>query len=1201
MRVVAHTNLFDPTETLTADVPEGQTIRSIVGEVDDIRVLVGASEIPRGLWGLTKPHNDEAVHIYVLPHGGDNGVLRAVAGVIVAILSAYTGGAVGAAYGSAWGAAAGAGVSIAGSLVINALIPPQQPDLDRDDERPDRGNSITGGQNRANRFGVIPRTYGRVRWFPPLAANYYTEAAGSNQYLRMLVCLGYGPLEVGGQTVGEGHSKVTSVPSGTLSIGETDIGEFDGVSYEIGTPGQITLYTRDIEEIAPQVVLETDAPKGHIEYYTDGESATRTTEPNADEISVDLLFPLGLFRQTSAGTWGGEVHYTVEYADAGSGNWTTIVDGLANRKTRDAFRINHRWSVPTGQYDVRITRVKTWTGTGGNFDPNTSALRFDWSALRTIRDETPFDVDNTVLMALRIKATDQMEGVVDQLRVWQTAVLPVWDGSTFTEQATRNPAWAYLDTFRGPQVRRPVSDSRLDLTAIKEWADWCEANNWWYDFAHDTDETLPERAIRIASAGMASFSPNLAGKISVIREKDQEPSHLITPRNSWGFSATRKFERVPHALRISYISGTDWQQDEVVVFDDGYDASNATRYEHMEVEGITEPDLVWRYGRRHLAQMRLRPETYTVQMDFEAARFTRGDTVLLAHDVMLVGIGSARIRAINGSELTLDHDFTLETSTDYVARVQVTDTGSLELRTVTSSAGTTNVIELNDVTGLAVDDLVTIGESDRETLECKVSGITYSPDLEAEVTLVPRAPGILDADSGTIPEHDPKITRSTPIEQARPQPPTIELARSDQTTLQVTEDGGFRPGLVVGWNISSDRLPIDQIELRYRTGEEWSTEAFGPTARQHIISGLQADDTARIEMRCRSLWGTWSVFSPTRQVNIEGAGEPPTDVADFDLTVQGDEAILSWERAPDVDVRLGGRVLVYHGSEADLSTATPLDRLPGSASTASVPLLPGWYLAVFEDAGGRQSENPTMIFTDAPQASKYNAVETFEEPPTNGTAVSGININSDGHLELTAAEGIYETGTVVDLGQIYSARVWAELTTSTYLISELISNRGLISTWDTVSGTENVRGPRAQMFVRTTTDDPSGSPTWTDWKRLTAGVYRARAYQVRIRLARDDENAGISVTNWKLNVDMPDRVESEDEVSVPSGGTRIDFSPAFRAKPKIAVTIEDAEVGDHYRRTNSDRTGFDLEILDNGENSVARTVDWVAVGYGYEE
>jgi hypothetical protein len=58
-------------------------------------------------------------------------------------------------------------------------------------------------------------------------------------------------------------------------------------------------------------------------------------------------------------------------------------------------------------------------------------------------------------------------------------------------------------------------------------------------------------------------------------------------------------------------------QDERIVYDDGYDASNATLFEGIQFPGVTDPDLIWKHGRFHIAQARLRPEKITLSVGWE--------------------------------------------------------------------------------------------------------------------------------------------------------------------------------------------------------------------------------------------------------------------------------------------------------------------------------------------------------------------------------------------------------------------------------------------------------------------------------------------------------------------------------------------------------------------------------------------------------
>jgi len=102
----------------------------------------------------------------------------------------------------------------------------------------------------------------------------------------------------------------------------------------------------------------------------------------------------------------------------------------------------------------------------------------------------------------------------------------------------------------------------------------------------------------------------------------------FTPRNSSAFKFNRAYADLPHAFRVTFINASNsWQSDERIVYADGYTVANATKFEGMEFVGITDPDLIWRHGRYHLAQAIMQRETYTLQTDFEHLVCMRGDRV----------------------------------------------------------------------------------------------------------------------------------------------------------------------------------------------------------------------------------------------------------------------------------------------------------------------------------------------------------------------------------------------------------------------------------------------------------------------------------------------------------------------------------------------------------------------------------------------
>jgi hypothetical protein len=160
-----------------------------------------------------------------------------------------------------------------------------------------------------------------------------------------------------------------------------------------------------------------------------------------------------------------------------------------------------------------------------------------------------------------------------------------------------------------------------------------------------------------------------------------------------------------------------------------------------------------------------------------------------------------------------------------------------------------------------------------------------------------------------------------------------------------------------------------------------------------------------------------------------------------------------------------------------------------------------------------------------------------------------------------------------------------------------------ISTWSLISEREIWSGVEASQYgvslqVRTTEDDPNGSPTWTNWKQFVIGEYTARAFQFRLKLNSNEQDVTPSVSKASIEIDVPDRIESGDDITVPSSGATITYNNAFREKPAISVAIDDLDTGDTYTITNKSRTGFDIQFLDNGGSGVQRTFSYVAKGFG---
>ena len=274
-----------------------------------------------------------------------------------------------------------------------------------------------------------------------------------------------------------------------------------------------------------------------------------------------------------------------------------------------------------------------------------------------------------------------------------TRILDVWDGMLWTQQKTNNPAWACWNALTGSQLDTPWPSARLDPDEFKAWADWCDANAIQYNWAHGDDDTILQRANAIARAGHAvlAFSD---GMIRVVRDSELVPeTQTFTPKNSRDFRAEKSFVDLPHALRVSYIDGTTYEQDEIVVYREGFDETTATRFERMQTVGVTDPDQAWKQAQYLLRHAVLRPETYTLTADFENLIARRGSVVEIANDVILVGLKWGRIKSITeggtGEALAieLDEELIMETGKTYGVRIRKQDNTRTQEQVTTTPGG----------------------------------------------------------------------------------------------------------------------------------------------------------------------------------------------------------------------------------------------------------------------------------------------------------------------------------------------------------------------------------------------------------------------------------------------------------------------------------------------------------------------------------
>ena len=261
-----------------------------------------------------------------------------------------------------------------------------------------------------------------------------------------------------------------------------------------------------------------------------------------------------------------------------------------------------------------------------------------------------------------------------------------------------------------------------------------------------------------------------------------------------------------------------------------------------------------------------------------------------------------------------------------------------------------------------------------------------------------------------------------------------------------------------------------------------------------------------------------------------------------------------------------------------------------------------------------------MIVSNVEALRTFNAVEVVqEEPDFLGTKTNTIVV--DGKLQLDYDEdiftrtdyfevsdfflgtsgffdeGFYQFESIIDLGEIYTSRVTANITAFGDNQNEDIFARSDYFEAADFFGVDASQWG-AELQIRTT-DDPAVSPiVWSDWQPFVTGDYSAQGLDFRVKLTSNEFGVTPIVSALGVNVDMPDETRAEEDLIVTVSGLTIVFSPAFRSLKGLAISAQDLATGDYYTITNKSAVGFDIDFFNSSATAIQRTFDYVASGYG---
>ena len=579
--------------------------------------------------------------------------------------------------------------------------------------------------------------------------------------------------------------------------------------------------------------------------------------------------------------------------------------------------------------------------------------------------------------------------------------------------------------------------------------------------------------------------------------------------------------------------------------------------------------------------------------------------------------------------------------------------GGIELVKNMDLSCTTNVYSAQDIAEIALkrsrNALTMTFNATSEALNCSVSDIvsvthstpgftakafrlqklTLNPDGTVAVSLVEHQDSIYPWSVKTEADNVPDTNLPDPFLVASPLPTGI----SEELYITVNSKG-TQSRAIFSWAAPNDAFVVN-YEAEYKANGA-SIYTF-ITTTSALKANVDDIPPGQYDFRARSInsLGAKSEWSYLNNKTISGLTAVPGDVNNFSIRALDGQCHLTWSRITDLDVINGGYVRIRHSrltANATWEDGQDIgEAIAGSQTFAVLPLLSGTYMAKAVDEGGRFSTNAKYSVTTVPNIIDFNAVVTATENPSfGGNKVDMIvdsNVlkldgapryilaeNSDfliaengdrlareiGDIGVIESSGAYYFANSVDLGETYTSRLTANLSSSVTVASDLIDYRTAnIDTWNNFDGASS-DAITAVLELRTTNNNPASNPTWTDWAPFLVGDYHARAYEFRVIVTNTDSDYNIAITALSVTVDMPDRVEKASDLSVSASSTAVSFDSNFKAVPVVGVTMNDSNSGDYFRVTSKARTGFTVQCFNSSNTGIVRSINWQAVGYGKE-
>ncbi len=964
----------------------------------------------------------------------------------------------------------------------------------------------------------------------------------------------------------------------------------------------------------------------------------RTVSDSAiDAVRVTLSIPALADTNTSNGdTAGTSVAIAIDVQEDG-GSYvevkTDTITGKASSKYQRSYMIA---LTGTGPWNIRMRRLtpdsgrqtllnQTWWE---SYDEVINAkLRYPNSALvATIIDSEQFSnipVRGFDWKLLRTQipsnATVQSDG--------RLTYSGTWDG-TFQIGWHANPAWAFWDMVT--ESRYGLGDyvpaELMDKWALYEIGRYCDelvddgfggqearfSCNLYMQTQEDAYKVLQDMASIFR--GMAYWSEGL---VTASQDAPSDVMALYTNANVIGGEFIYAGGSLSARHTVALITWNDPADFYARTVEYVADTAAIARYGYRETSkiaiGCTSRGQAHRVGEWILYCEEYESETVTFRVGLDGLRARPGQIIHVADgDRAGKRYGGRITGGASVGAVTLDKAFTPTPSVSYILEIMMPD-GTVATAPIASFAGAALTLGSNLPAIPQANAIFAISSAELQPQTFRILAIVEAQNGEFEITALAHNPGKYDAvESGLV--LDPVTTSLLGTAPDAPQ------------NLVVTESLYSSSGIVrVMISISWDAAPRAQdYTVRWRRNDGNLVTIEGVTAAFcEIRDALPGDYDFTVS--ARSITNKVSPPAPTSKT-ILGKTALPGSVMNFSIAgISDGVAQLTWAQSSDLDVQIGGFVRLRHTPAQDADSddwTSSIDispALPGTVTTAAVPLKTGTYLAKFVDSSGNPSAEASVANVSLAALEQLNIVETITESSTfpgtkTNLVVSGGTLTIDDlevieedaglldqlnflNAESVMASGIYEFESS-DLGAAYPCKVTAEMEIAGLDLADFFDSLELFDSLQMFDGNA-VDDVGAYLFISTTQNDPSGSPSYAPYQLFHIGQYLMRHAKFKLMLTTNSATHNITVGRLEVGIDMPDRVEAESNISTGGSALDVSYPVPFKAPPVVSITPLALGTGNHFELTNETEEGFRITFKNSGGTVINKAFNYSSKGHGY--